>query len=222
MCDRGEVVKVTLTFDNGPDPGGTTQHVLRVLRDANLRSTFFVTGQQLLLPGAMELAVRARSEGHWIGNHTFTHSTMFGDAVADSMLPAREIGETQRLLGELASTQRWFRPYGGGGVGPRLFSQNAIDYLAQGRYSVVLWNSTPRDWEGDEGWVDRCVADVQTREWSVVVLHDWPTGAMRFLESLLDRLRSLDADIVQPFPDECVPMERGRVRSDLAPFTSSQ
>lgn len=60
MFDRGEVVKVTLTFDNGPDPGGTTEHVLRVLRDAHLRSTFFLTGQQLLLPGAMDLAARAQ------------------------------------------------------------------------------------------------------------------------------------------------------------------
>jgi peptidoglycan/xylan/chitin deacetylase (PgdA/CDA1 family) len=213
-------VKVTLTFDNGPDPGGTTEHVLRVLRDANLRSSFFVTGQQLLQPGAMALAARARREGHWIGNHTFTHSTLFGDAVADPTLPDREIGETQRLLGELASPERWFRPYGAGGIGPHLFSQNAIDYLARGRYSVVLWNCTPRDWEGDESWVDRCVDDVQTREWSVVVLHDLPTGAMRFLESLLDQLRSIGTDFVQTFPGECVPMERGRMRSDLGPFTS--
>jgi peptidoglycan/xylan/chitin deacetylase (PgdA/CDA1 family) len=105
-------------------------------------------------------------------------------------------------------------------MGPRLFSRSAIDYLARGRYSVVLWNCTPRDWEGDEGWVDRCVADVQTREWSVVLMHDLPTGAMRFLEPLLERLRSIGADFVQTFPAECVPMERGRMRSDLGPFTS--
>jgi len=105
-------------------------------------------------------------------------------------------------------------------MGPRLFNRNAIDYLAQGGYSVVLWNCAPRDWEGDEGWVDRCVADVRTREWSVVLMHDLPTGAMRYLESLIDRLRSIGADFVQAFPEECVPMERGRVRSDLSPYTS--
>ena len=43
---------------------------------------------------------------------------------------------------------------------------------------------------------------------------------LAFLESLLDQLRSIGADFVQTFPAECVPMERGRVRSDLGPFTS--
>ena len=43
--------------------------------------------------------MRARCEGHWIGNHTFTHSTLFGDAVADATLPEREIGtEVDRYI----------------------------------------------------------------------------------------------------------------------------
>ena len=39
-------MKVTLTFDNGPWPG-VTEHVLDTLAARNVRSTFFVVGNQL-------------------------------------------------------------------------------------------------------------------------------------------------------------------------------
>ena len=213
-------MKVTLTFDNGPDPGGTTEHVLRVLRDANVRSTFFVTGQQLLLPGAMALAARARREGHWIGNHTFTPF----DAVRRRRCGPNAAGSGNRrdattarrtrLAGTMVQALRCGR-HG------TAFVQSKRDRLpgARSLQRRALELHTARLGRG-RSWVDRCIADVQTREWSVVLMHDLPTGAMRFLESLLDQLRSIGADFVQTFPEECVPMERGRVRSDLGPFTS--
>ena len=76
--------KVTLTFDNGPDPSGTTAFVLEELARRRILASFFVIGRQLARPGARALAERARDEGHWIGNHTLTHSIMFGDSDDDA------------------------------------------------------------------------------------------------------------------------------------------
>jgi hypothetical protein len=42
-----------------------------------------------------------------------------------------------------------------------------------------------------------------------VVLHDLPTGAMDALSSFLDRLDALGTPIVQDFPPDVVPIERG-------------
>jgi len=146
------VKRVTLTFDNGPWPG-VTDEVLDTLARADLRATFFVVGNQLRAPGARDLAARAVSEGHWIGNHTLTHSVPFG-ATDDRTLPEREIERTQVLIGDLAHPDRWFRPYGQGGVIDRnLLSDAAVDHLVNGGYSVVLWTSVPRDWEDVDGWV---------------------------------------------------------------------
>ena len=54
-----------------------------------------------------------------------------------------------------------------------------------------------------------CLDDVATRSWSVVVIHDLPTGAMDHLPEFLDGLDAMGAQVVQEFPDECVPLRRG-------------
>src|SRR2546430_509123 len=105
--------KVTLTFDNGPEPEVTAQ-VLDTLRERSVRSTFFVVGQQLRRPGAAAIARRAAAEGHWIGNHTLTHSVPLADL--DDPAVDREIDETEALIGDLAHPDRLFRPFGRGGI----------------------------------------------------------------------------------------------------------
>jgi peptidoglycan/xylan/chitin deacetylase (PgdA/CDA1 family) len=220
MCGLTEaglgMKQVTLTFDNGPDPGGTTAFVLDELARREIPASFFVTGRQLARPGARDLARRAHDEGHWIGNHTLTHSIMFGDS-EDALLVDREIGETQALMGDLAHSDRLFRPYGGGGViSRRLLSEAAVSYLAGGGYTCVLWTSVPRDWEADAAWVDRCLADIEEQDWTVVVAHDLPTGGMAYLPALLDRIEAMGAEFVQEFPKRCVPIRRGLVEGDLS------
>jgi peptidoglycan/xylan/chitin deacetylase (PgdA/CDA1 family) len=68
---------LTLTFDNGPEPE-TTPFVLDVLARRSIRTTFFVVGHKLSTPEGRELARRAHEEGHWIGNHTWSHSVPLG------------------------------------------------------------------------------------------------------------------------------------------------
>jgi peptidoglycan-N-acetylglucosamine deacetylase len=200
-------MKVTLSFDNGPTEA--TANVLDILAANGVRSTFFVVGAQLAEPGARALAERAAEDGHWIGNHTLTHSIQLGDS-DDPALPAREIGQTQDLIGPLSHSDKLFRPYGRGGIlDERLFSRAAIGYLQQHEYTCVLWNCVPHDWDEPDAWVQRCLAEISTKPWSLVVIHDLPTGAMRYLPTFLDRLDALGAEIVQDFPDSCVPMRSG-------------
>ena len=206
-------MRVTLSFDNGPSE--TTADVLDILGAYGIRSTFFVVGTQLLQPGARDLAERAAAEGHWIGNHTMTHTVQFGDS-DDPELPAREIGQAQDLIGSLAHPDKLFRPSGGGGIlDERVFSAPAIDYLQQHDYTCVLWNCVPHDWDQPDQWVRRCLSEIASQPWSLVVIHDLPTGAMRHLPLFLDRLRKLDAEVVQEFPDTCVPIRNGALRGSL-------
>jgi peptidoglycan/xylan/chitin deacetylase (PgdA/CDA1 family) len=208
-------LKVTLTFDNGPCPG-VTEGVLDTLHDRGLRATFFVVGRELV--HARHLAERAAADGHWVGNHTMTHSIPFGDG-AD---PTQEIEPTQALIGDLAHAARWFRPFGRGGVlDQRLLSPDAIAHLRDNHYSCVLWNSVPRDWEDPEAWIRRALRDVESNEWTVVVLHDLPTGAMNRLGSFLDELDAVGADVVQDFPDACVPIRGGEILGDLSQLASA-
>jgi peptidoglycan-N-acetylglucosamine deacetylase len=211
-------MKVTLSFDNGPTD--TTAEVLDVLADRGVKATFFVVGEQVTRPGARALTERAAEDGHWIGNHTMTHSVQFGD-YDDPELPAREIGVAQDIIGPMAHPDKLFRPYAGGGVlDQRVFSTAAIDYLQQHRYTCVLWTSVPHDWDSPDHWVQRCLHDIENQDWSVVVIHDLPTGAMRHLPVFLDELVRLGAEIVQKFPDACVPVRNGALTADLTALTT--
>ncbi len=201
-------MKITLTFDNGPTPG-VTDAVLDVLAERGVKATFFVVGEQLRQPGARALAERAAAEGHWIGNHTRTHTVVFGEC-DDPAAPADEIGITQDRIGGLSHPDRLFRPYGAGGIlNDRLFSRDAVAYLRHGGYTCVLWNSIPHDWDRPDEWVDLCLDHARARDWTVTVIHDLPTGAMRHLPRLLDRLAEDGAEVVQDFPASCVPIRRG-------------
>lgn len=207
-------MRVTLTFDNGPTAPVTSQ-VLDTLAAHAVKSTFFLVGENLKDPANRAAAERAAAEGHWIGNHTLTHSVQLGEN-PDSDTSRREIGEAQRLIGELATPAGLFRPYGRGGVLDRLLlSRAALAHLQQHRYTCVLWNSVPHDWDDPHGWVETCLADIATRDWSLVVLHDLSTGAMDHLPRFLEALEGMRAHIVQDFPPDCVPIHDGRVGQSL-------
>lgn len=203
--------RVTLTFDNGPWPG-VTERVLDLLASCGLRSTFFVVGRNLLRPGARELLQRAVAEGHWIGNHTWSHSIQLGDPAAGEAVFEQEIEQTQRLIGDLSHADRLFRPYGAGGLLSRqLLSSAAVDSLRSGGFTCVLWSSVPRDWEPEVDWVERCLHDATTQTWPLVVLHDLPGCAVERLPELLDRLADREIEVVQELPPDCLPIRRGQV-----------
>jgi len=211
---------LTLSFDNGPDPE-TTPRVLDILSRRGIQSTFFVIGEKLADPALRRLAERAHAEGHWIGNHTYTHSVPLG-RMADPDSADKEIARTQSVIGGLASAQRWFRPFGGGGkLDDGLLKPSVVAHLCAEKYSCVLWNAIPRDWEDPDGWVDRALAQCRAQAWSLMVLHDLPTGAMRHLDIFLDRAAAAGARLHQEFPPACVPIRSGAIALPITSYVST-
>ncbi len=204
--------QVTLSFDNGPTPG-ITDRVLEILEREQIPSTFFVIGRKLLDPAATALARAAHSAGHWIGNHTFTHSVALGDRpTAD--YAEEEISKTQALIGGLAGPEKLFRPYGNSGlIGPHLFSAAALRYLLEHKYRTIIWNSVPGDWKDADGWVETCIAQVKSQDWSVIVLHDIENGCLPRLPELLQRLADLGVTYEQDFPDSVTLTRSGQTIS---------
>jgi peptidoglycan-N-acetylglucosamine deacetylase len=201
--------RITLTFDNGPAPG-ITDRVLDILARAGLSSTFFVIGRKLDDPAAASLMKAAHSAGHWIGNHTLTHSVAFGDR-PDADYAAQEIGRTQDRIGDLSHTDKLFRPYGKAGLtGPHLFSEAAIAYLLANRFRTILWNSVPGDWRDAGGWVESCLSQISAQDWSVVVLHDIEGACLPRLPELLQRLNDLGVIYEQDFPDSVTLTRAGK------------
>jgi len=123
----------------------------------------------------------------------------------------REIGETQQLLGELA-TGKLFRPNGEKGrLGPHMLSEDAVDYLCAHRYTAISWNCVPQDWVmPDHAWVARALDEMATQEWTLLVLHDYCVeSALKHVGPFLDRLASEGYEFSMEFPPECVMIRDG-------------
>ncbi|CAM5189150.1 Peptidoglycan-N-acetylglucosamine deacetylase [Castellaniella defragrans] len=202
--------RLTLSFDNGPDPE-VTPEVLRVLRAHGVSTTFFVVGERLRDPARRAVCERAHAEGHWIGNHTYNHIMPLGLS-EDPGVVDREIGEAQKLIGNLSRPHPLFRPAGAlGALDQRLLTRKAVDYLRAGRFTCVLWSAIPRDWDNPSGWVETALAQCEHQEWPLVVLHDIQTGAMKQLDRFLDELHRRERTVVQEFPPDCLPIVGGQV-----------
>ena len=210
---------VTLTFDNGPEPA-VTPRVLDILGAADIKATFFVLGSKLADPERRGIAKRAHAEGHWIGNHTWSHTQPLG-RVSDPARVIAEIVDTQSAIDELAHPDLLFRPFGGGGeLRPHLLNPAAVEVLKKEKMTCVLWNAIPRDWENPRGWAETAIAQCLTQPWTLLVLHDLPTGAMGRLKIFIDRVLDHGGRFRQDFPADCVPIRRGEVAAALEPYVT--
>jgi len=209
---------VTLSFDNGPTVG-VTDVVLDELARRGITAYFFVVGRPLQRPGARDLLVRARAEGHLVGNHSATHRIALGE-LADPVAVDAEIDGCEALLDGLRSDPPLFRPFGNGGVlDGRLLGDRAVERLVGGGYTTVLWNSVPHDWDDPDGWVTTALTDVEAHAHTVMVLHDTPGACVARLPELLDRLEARGARFTLDLPGDCLATVAGRLTPVLETLT---
>jgi len=175
-------------------------------------------GRKAITPEGSALVRRASDEGHWIGNHTFTHSTPLGRL--DGAAALNEFEQAEQALAWLHQPQKLFRPPGSGRLGKHLLHPAVVERLEAGGYTCVLWNSVPGDWRDPDGWLERALTDCQSRDWTLLVLHDKPNGAMAHLDEFLARVRTAGAEFTQEFPPDCVPIVGGQVVLPLDPYVN--
>jgi peptidoglycan/xylan/chitin deacetylase (PgdA/CDA1 family) len=213
------LAQVTLTFDNGPDDEATPVALKALARHSALAS-FFVVGERMVDPVHRRRAEAAHAAGHWIGNHSMTHSAPLGDDPRPDAVE-REIVAAQKVIGSLAHPDKFFRPFGGGGhLDRRLLNRAARDYLVRDGFTCVLWNVVPRDWEDAEAWVDRALRACAAQPQILLVLHDTLLAAMKNLDGFIQQLKDQGHTIAQEFPAACVPIRRGSVVQDMTRFVS--
>lgn len=198
--------RVTLSFDNGPD-AEVTPVVLDVLARHGIRATFFLVGSKIAAGRAA--SERAQAEGHWIGNHTWSHSIPFRDR-GDADFVAAEIDDTQRELGALSRPERLFRPFGGQGRLDGALNHTAVRHLEAGGYTCIAWNAVPGDFRDFDGWVDTALRQIDDLDWPLVVLHDINGAAMRHLDRFIGRVKDRGAAFEQAFPPDCIAIDRGQ------------
>lgn len=186
---------IALTFDEHVEEGVAKRgasETLAILRRNDIRCTFFFTGQAIL--ARPDLVRRIVSDGHEIGNHTFSHAWV---------LPRDE--KEDRLLGELARTQELLRGRAGAAAVPlwRAPYGNVAAQQATWARKIGLahvgWTLDLLDWESDprspryltaDGMLARFVALLDSREsrGAIVLGHLETARADEHLHSVLQRM----------------------------------
>lgn len=96
--------KIALTFDDGPTEN--TQEILKVLNDLDVKATFFLCG--IGIEARKEDTEAIVSEGHGIGNHSYSHKRMIG---VSYNFCKEEIEKTNSLIRKVGyKGEIYFRP----------------------------------------------------------------------------------------------------------------
>lgn len=169
---------VAMTFDDGPHPRNTPR-LLDMLRDRNIKATFYVIGRNVDLYPA--LTRRIVAEGHEIGNHTYTHGnlTKMSDAkVREEMIKGRN--SIAKAVGVQPRTMR--PPYGA------LFQRQRAMIHAEFGYPTILWSVDPRDWQrpGPSVVTSRILSG--TTPGAIILAHDLHAPTVDAMPATLDGL----------------------------------
>lgn len=107
--------RVFLTFDDGPT-NQVTPYILDLLKNENIKASFFVLGNRV--DANPELVKREYEEGHFIGNHGYSHKYSAIYASADTVM--EEYYRTNQSIRDAIGNQEYnslvFR-FPGGSVG---------------------------------------------------------------------------------------------------------
>ncbi|MFN4196306.1 MAG: polysaccharide deacetylase family protein [Thermosynechococcus sp.] len=172
---------VALTFDDGPW-GTSTRQVLQILKEEDVKATFFVLGKHALMyPDVIADIVKA---GHAVGNHSWSHPYKSVTAA----MAKQEIENTSALIVKQSQAQtRLFRPPGGN------LTTGLVDYAKSKNYAIIMWSVDTHDTRPNTtaaDIVERTLKEVKPG--SIILLHDGGgdrATTRKALPTLIRRLR---------------------------------
>ncbi|MCV9929621.1 polysaccharide deacetylase family protein [Flavobacterium sp. LS1R49] len=177
--------KIALTFDDGPSE--TTLEVLDVLKKYGIKATFFCIGKNI--EKHPEIIERILSEGHQVGNHSYSHSHFFDFYNAKKIL--EELEKTDALLEKFTSKKiKFFRPpYG-------VTTPSIRRALKISKHRVIGWNIRSLDGGIKDQKIiyNRIIKRVSPG--GIVLLHDTATHSVLVLEQFLQFLQQNNYTVI--------------------------
>ena len=173
---------IHLTFDDGPHPIATPL-ILQELKGRNIQATFFLLGQNV--QKFPDLVRQIHTEGHQIGNHSFTHANLI---FKNKAFLQDEILRTMEILEKTIGTHsQYFRPPFG------YFTWTTLNVLRKIGLNCVLWNVDSKDYRlNSVAEISRRVIP-KTTKGSILLFHDNNRTSSRvqtYFPILLDTLMS--------------------------------
>ena len=171
---------VFLTFDDGTSKT-VTPKVLKILKEENVKATFFLTGENIERGGekAKDLIKEEFKEGHAIANHSYSHNykILYPGRVLNLDAFKADFAKTDEMLTEILGkyfSTRVLRCPGGHmswkGMSP------LDEYLDENNMASIDWNALNGDAEGGkknaQQLIDYAIKTSQGKEMVVLLMHD--------------------------------------------------
>ena len=195
---------IYLTFDDGPS--ARTGEILDVLKEKNVKATFFVIGSQG--EANAQLLKRIVDEGHTIAMHTSSHNytkiyASVEDYLADMYQIFTQIRETTGV------TPTLFR-FPGGSINNYNsgISHELIAEMLRRGFVPFDWNISSRDAATvkllpDEALVNNVVNDAKKMPYGIVLMHDSAakTTTAKAVGPMIDQLREMGFELKALTPE---------------------
>ena len=164
--------RIYLTFDDGPS--SNTAAILDILKQYEVKATFFVTGKTD--EQSVALYQRIVAEGHTLGMHSYSHK--YGEVYASKESFIKDLTDLQEYLYEVTGVwSRYYRfPGGSSNTVSRAEMRELITYLNANDIAYFDWNvasgdAVPGQLPKDT-IVSNCLNGIRSQTDSVVLLHD--------------------------------------------------
>lgn len=167
---------VALTFDDGPS-GRYTRSLLDGLARRGVKATFFLCGYRM--KEYPSLTQRIHAEGHEIGLHGYSHSSM---KEMDRHALERELNDSLALLPS-GCRPVFMRPPGGED------SPTVHRVARQMDLGILSWSVDPRDWASDDAAAITAAATANIRSGDIILLHDMSESSVEAAFSIIDGLK---------------------------------
>ena len=148
--------EIWLTFDDGPDPE-ITPWILSVLKEEEIKATFFLIGQQI--EEFPELVGAIINDGHLIANHSYSHRNGW---LTSKEKYLKDIETCQELM----PNNKLFRP-------PYGKITKAQIALLKDKYKIILWDVL--SWDFQQNTSPKRVQEnilKNTKSGSIIVMHN--------------------------------------------------
>ena len=164
-----------LTFDDGPS--NNTHQILDILKQNNIKATFFVLGSQVeIFP---ETTNRIYNEGHYIANHGYSHK--YSEIYQSPEQVLNEFNQCNQIVANTINIPEYnshlFR-FPGGVVGGKYaeLKKQAITVLEQNNILHIDWNALTGDSEKvnptEEYLMDNLQKTTEGKNSLVILMHD--------------------------------------------------
>ncbi|MDE6312031.1 MAG: polysaccharide deacetylase [Lachnospiraceae bacterium] len=190
--------KVYLTFDDGPS--ASTDEILNILKEYNVKATFFVVGKED--EHSLEMYQRIINEGHSLGMHSYSHQYSVIYQSVESF--AQDIEKLEQLLKSATGEDiRLFRfPGGSSNMVSNIGMNEFIKYLKEQNITYFDWNVSSGDATnksiGVDELVENVIKDVKVYDNSVVLMHDAANkhSTVEALPKMIEQLKEMDVEIL--------------------------